>query len=77
MKSKNLTKEVVKNVAAQKNEVKKAANEQNTPIKKKKHSSALVAASKARSAVSQVDAHSYRDADFPQTGTNLSYREED
>ena len=44
--------------------------------KKKKRNSALVAASKARSAVSRVNKHAYRDIDFAHTGTNFTYREE-
>lgn len=44
---------------------------------KKKHISALVAASKARSVISHVNKHSYRDIDFSHTGTNLSYHDED
>jgi predicted sugar kinase len=44
---------------------------------KKKHNSALVAASMGRSAVSHAGAHAYRDGGFAQSGTNLSYREED
>lgn len=45
--------------------------------KKKKHSSALAAAAQAKSAISQVGAHAYRDIAHSQTGTNLSYKEED
>ena len=45
--------------------------------KKKKHSSALLAASMGRSALSQVNAHSYRDVDFVNTGSNLTYRDEE
>ena len=44
--------------------------------KKKKQNSALVAASKAGSAVSQVDAHAYKDGGFGNSGTNLTYRED-
>jgi hypothetical protein len=44
---------------------------------KKKHNSALVAMSHARSAVENAGAHAYRDGGFAKTGSNLSYREED
>jgi hypothetical protein len=43
--------------------------------KKKKQNSALEAASKASSAVSQVDAHAYKDGSFANSGSNLTYRE--
>ena len=42
--------------------------------KKKKHNSALAAAAMGRSAVNQVSGNAYRDNDFMDTGTNLSYR---
>jgi len=45
--------------------------------RKKKHVSALVAASMGRSAVNQVGGNAYKDTDFMDTGTNLSYREEE
>jgi len=44
--------------------------------KKKKHNSALAAAAMGRSAVSHVGGSAYKDTDFMDTGTNLSYREE-
>ncbi|MGN6803187.1 MAG: hypothetical protein ACTHJN_14895 [Ginsengibacter sp.] len=46
------------------------------PIKKRKHVSALVAASMGRSAVSQTQANAYDDAGYPYTGTNDTYKEE-
>lgn len=50
-------------------------NEEKETNKKKKGTSALVAASKARSAVDHVNKHAYSDVDFSHTGTNLTYRE--
>jgi len=44
--------------------------------KKKKHNSALAAAAMGRSAVSHVGGSAYKDTDYMNTGTNLSYREE-
>lgn len=44
--------------------------------RKKRHISALVAASRARSAVAHVNKHAYRDVDFAHTGTNLTYKDE-
>jgi hypothetical protein len=52
------------------------ANEKQKIKKKKKQNSALVAASKAGSAVSQVDAHAYKDGRFANSGSNLTYRED-
>lgn len=52
------------------------ANEKQNIKKKKKQNSALVAASKAGSAVSQVDAHAYKDGGFANSGSNLTYRED-
>ncbi len=43
--------------------------------KKKKHNSALAAASQARSAVNQVGGSSFVDGGFIDNGTNLSYKE--
>ena len=51
-------------------------NEKKDIKKKKKQNSALVAASKAGSAVSQVDAHAYKDGSFANSGSNLTYRED-
>ena len=45
--------------------------------KKKRHNSALAAAALGRSAVNQVSGNAYKDSDFMDTGTNLSYREEE
>ena len=52
------------------------ANEKQNIKKKKKENSALVAASKGGSAVSQVDAHAYKDGGFANSGPNLTYRED-
>ena len=52
------------------------ANEKQNIKKKKKQNSALVAASKTGSAVSQVDAHAYKDGGFANSGSNLTYRED-
>ena len=51
-------------------------NEKKNTKKKKKQNSAMVAASKAGSAVSQVDAHAYKDGAFANSGSNLTYRED-
>lgn len=61
----------------QQNEVKQIETPQEQKSKKK-HSSALVAASKARSAVNHVDAHkiSGLSSSFAHTGTNVSYEGE-
>jgi hypothetical protein len=44
--------------------------------KKKKHNSALAAAAMGRRAVSHVGGSAYKDTDYMNTGTNLSYRED-
>lgn len=44
--------------------------------KKKKHNSAIVAASKYRSPVHAVSSNSFNSTNFDQTGTNVSFREE-
>ena len=67
--------------AIDKPEANKATANEQVPDKpnkkgKKKHSSALVAASKGESAVSHGDAHAYKDGNFANTGSNLSYRED-
>jgi hypothetical protein len=51
--------------------------ETTTKLKAHKHSSALVAASKGRSAVDHVDPHrlSSLSSNFRATGTNISYEE--
>jgi len=55
----------------------KAINKQNKmPRKKKKHNSALAAAAMGRSAVNHAGGSAYKDNDFMNTGTNLSYRED-
>jgi hypothetical protein len=79
MKTNESTNEVVENGSASKVEIKAAIDKAETKLprkKKKKNKSAFAAAAMGRSAMAQVDAHAYRDANFQQTGTNLSYREE-
>jgi len=44
--------------------------------RKKKHSSSMLAAAKAKSVVSEAGANAYRDTDFSNTGTNITYRED-
>jgi hypothetical protein len=44
--------------------------------KKKKHNSAVAAVAMGRRAVNQVSGNAYKDNDFMDSGTNLSYREE-
>jgi hypothetical protein len=63
-----LTKEAAKN---------HDADNTTSTSKKHKHSSALVAASRARSAVEHVDPHrlSSLSSNFKTTGTNVSYEE--
>jgi hypothetical protein len=79
MKAEKLTKEASENADLTKVEIKTATDKPNSKMprkQKKKHNSALVAASMGRSAVSHAGANAYRDGGFAQSGTNLSYREE-
>jgi hypothetical protein len=79
MKTEKLTKEGIQNANTPNSGTKAAIDNPNSKLplkKKKKHNSALVAASQARSATSGVDANAYRDGGFSDTGTNLSYRED-
>ena len=81
METKTTTKVPAQKAAELNKGKEQTTNEQVAPKKdkktRKKNSSALAAASMGRSAVSNAGAHAYRDGGFAQSGTNLSYREED
>lgn len=79
MKTKNIAPPSLKQdeVAENKNEIDSEVPQQKPKTgKKRKHVSALVAASMGRSAVAQARADSYADVGFSGTGTNDTFHEE-
>jgi hypothetical protein len=81
METKDLKTGAVENAVTPKEELTTALNEpHNSELNKKKnrrHVSALVAASKGRSAMEHVQAHSYRNTDFSHTGSNPTFGEDE
>lgn len=81
METKDLKTDAVANEAKPIQEVQTELNEQdNSGVdkkKKRKHVSALVAASKGRSAMDHVNAHSYIDGNFSHIGSNPTFGEDE
>jgi hypothetical protein len=81
METKDLKTAAVENAVTRKEEPTTALYEtDNSKLnkeKKKRRVSALVAASKGRSAIEHVQAHSYRDTDFSHAGSNPTFGEDE
>jgi hypothetical protein len=81
METKDLKTDAVEIQVTPKEEVTTVLNELVNPAldkkKKRRHVSALVAASLGRSAMEHVDAHSYRDTNFSHTGSNPTFGEDE
>lgn len=76
MKTKNIEPQSVKEDKMAENKLEPQVPQQESkPVRKKKHVSALVAASMGRSAVAQTAAKSFDEAGYPYTGTNDSFHE--